>query len=439
MNHFEYKNGEMHVEGVAVRELAERVGTPLYLYSSATLERHFQVFSQALWSKEALQSPKGEAPLIAYATKANSNLAVLQTLAEQGAGADTVSEGEIRKALMAGVAPEKIVFSGVGKTNDEMAFALKTGIYQINVESRPELERLSHVAGSLGLVAPIVIRINPGVGAGGHSKITTGGAKDKFGVSAAEAIALYGQAASDPNIAPMGIACHIGSQISDLTPMQAAFSKMKGWVQELRANGLSVERLDLGGGLGVPYFNQPEPPSPADFAQMVALTVGNLGVRYTFEPGRLIAANAGILVSRVIHVHERADSGQKFLVVDAAMNDLIRPAMYDAYHDIRPVCEPKDTKKGTYDVVGPVCETGDTFTRGRDLPVMKAGDLMAFMSAGAYGAVMGSEYNSRPLAPEVLVRDDKWAVVRPRPSYEDMMNQEVLPDWFRPRNMRASA
>lgn len=439
MNHFDYRDGELQVEGVSVRELAERVGTPLYIYSSATLERHFQVFSQALWSQAALQSPKGEAPLIAYATKANSNIAVLQTLAEQGAGADTVSEGEIRKALMAGIPASKIVFSGVGKTNDEMAFALKAGIYQINVESRPELERLSHVAGSLGLTAPIVIRINPGVGAGGHAKITTGGAKDKFGVSAEAAIALYAYAASDPNIAPMGIACHIGSQISDLAPMQAAFSKMKGWVQDLRANGLSVERLDLGGGLGVPYFNQPAPPEPGDFAQMVALTVGNLGVRYTFEPGRLIAANAGILVSKVIHVHERADSGQKFLVVDAAMNDLMRPALYDAYHDIRPVCAPKTEARGTYDVVGPVCETGDTFTRDRDLPVMKAGELVAFMSAGAYGAVMGSEYNSRPLAPEVLVRDDKWAVVRPRPSYEDMMNQEVLPDWFRPHALRASA
>lgn len=438
MNHFDIRDGEMHAEGVSVRELAERVGTPLYVYSSATFERHFQVFSQALWAQDALQSPKNEAPLIAYATKANSNLAVLQTLAEQGAGADTVSEGEIRKALTAGIPPERIVFSGVGKTDEEMAFALKTGIYQLNVESKPELERLSHVAASLGVVAPIVIRINPGVGAGGHAKITTGGAKDKFGVSAREAIALYAQAAADPNIAPMGIACHIGSQITDLAPMQAAFSKMKGWVQELRAGGLSVERLDLGGGLGVPYFNMPEPPSPEDFAQMVALTVGNLGVRYTFEPGRLIAANAGILVSRVIHIHEREDSGQKFLVVDAAMNDLIRPAMYDAYHDIRPVTAGQTNETATYDVVGPVCETGDTFTRGRDMPALKAGDLVAFMSAGAYGAVMGSEYNSRPLAPEVLVRDTNWAVVRPRPAYEEMMNREVLPEWLRPHRVRAA-
>lgn len=434
MNHFEYKDGELHAEGVRLSELANRIGTPFYVYSSATLERHFQVFSQALWGQEALKSPKGEAPLIAYAAKANSNLAVLQTLAEQGAGADTVSEGEIRKALMAGIPADKIVFSGVGKTDEEMAFALKTGIYQLNVESKPELERLSHVAGSLGLVAPLVIRVNPGVGAGGHAKITTGGAKDKFGVSAEEAIALYAQAASDPNLAPLGIACHIGSQISDLVPMQEAFSRMKGWVQELRAAGLSVERLDLGGGLGVPYFNQTEPPPPADFAEMVALTVGNLGLRYTFEPGRLISANAGIMISKVIHIHERESSGQKFLVVDAAMNDLMRPALYDAYHDIRPVVAPADPLKATYDVVGPICETGDTFTRGRTLPVARAGDLVAFMSAGAYGAVMANEYNSRPLIPEVLVREDKWAVIRPRPSYEEMMNREVLPEWLKPHS-----
>lgn len=438
MNHFETKNGEMYCEGVSVTEIASDVGTPFYCYSSATLERHFTVFSEALASQPALRSPKNEAPLVAYATKANSNLAVLSTLASLGSGADTVSEGEIRKALKAGIPADKIVFSGVGKTDDEMAFALKTGIHQINVESRIEMERLARVAQSLNVIAPVVIRINPGVGAGGHAKITTGGARDKFGVSADEALKLYAEAASQRFVAPLGIACHIGSQITDLAPLQAAFSKMRGWVEQLRAEGLSVERLDLGGGLGVPYFNQKEPPSPQDFAQMTALTVGDLGVRYAFEPGRLIAANAGILVSRVIHINERAENGQTFLVLDAAMNDLLRPALYDAYHDIRPVVAGRNDTVN-YDVVGPVCETGDTFTRGRDLPRLKAGDLVAFMTAGAYGAVMGSEYNSRPLAPEVLVRDADWAIVRPRPTYEDMMARESVPGWFRPEPKRATA
>ncbi len=438
MNHFETKNGEMYCEGVSVTELAREVGTPFYCYSSATLERHFTVFSEALASQPALRGPRNEAPLVAYATKANSNLAVLSTLAALGSGADTVSEGEIRKALKAGVPADKIVFSGVGKTDDEMAFALKTGIHQINVESRVEMERLAKVAQALNVIAPVVIRINPGVGAGGHAKITTGGARDKFGVSADEALKLYAEAASQRFIAPLGIACHIGSQITDLAPLQAAFAKMKGWVEQLRAEGLSVERLDLGGGLGVPYFNQKEPPSVHDFAQMVALTAGDLGLRYAFEPGRLIAANAGILVSRVVHINERTENDQNFLVLDAAMNDLLRPALYDAYHDIRPVVSGHNDTV-TYDVVGPVCETGDTFTRGRDLPRLKAGDLVAFMTAGAYGAVMGSEYNSRPLAPEVLVRDGDWAIVRPRPTYDEMMAREAVPAWFRPEPKRAIA
>jgi diaminopimelate decarboxylase len=432
MNHFDYRDGDLHCEGVSLADIARDVGTPVYVYSSATLERHYAVFAGALDAQPALKSPKDESPLVAYAMKANSNLAVLATLAAQGCGADTVSEGEIRKALKAGIPAHKIVFSGVGKTDAEMAFALKAGIYQLNVESAPELERLAKVAASLDMVAPIVIRINPGVGSGGHAKITTGGARDKFGVSAEEALRIYAEAAAQRHIAPMGIACHIGSQITDLTPMQSAFSRMKGWVEDLRASGLSVERLDLGGGLGVPYFNQKEPPNPQDFAEMVALTVGNLGVRYTFEPGRLIAANAGVLLSRVIHIHERADSGQKFMVLDAAMNDLLRPALYDAYHDIRPVTVPETDATDVYDVVGPVCETGDTFSRDRALPRQEAGDLIAFMTAGAYGAVMGSEYNTRPLAPEVLVRDADWSVVRARPSYEQMMADEAVPAWFAP-------
>ena len=439
MNHFDYADGQLSCEQVPLRDIADAVGTPLYVYSSATLERHYSVFAAALGAQPALISPRGEAPLIAYAMKANSNLGVLRTLGLMGCGADTVSEGEIRKALKAGIPASRIVFSGVGKTDAEMAFALKAGIYQLNVESRPELDRLAAVAASLNMIAPFVIRINPGVGAGGHAKITTGGAKDKFGISAQEALTLYAEASAHRHLAPMGIACHIGSQITDLAPLQSAFSMMRGWVEQLRANGLSVERLDLGGGLGVPYFNQKEPAGIADYAEMAALSVGHLGLRYTFEPGRLIAANAGVLVSRVVHVHERSDSGQKFLVLDAAMNDLLRPALYDAFHDIRPVALPADDATATYDVVGPVCETGDTFTRGRELPVLKAGDLVAFMTAGAYGAVMGSEYNSRPLAPEVLVRDADWAVVRPRPSYDEMMAREPLPDWLRPGPRVASA
>lgn len=432
MNHFDVRSSEMHCEDVPLSEIAESAGTPVYVYSSATLERHYDVFSAAVAAQPALRGPKDEAPLVAFAVKTNSNLAVLSTLAARGCGADTVSEGEIRKALKAGIPADKIIFSGVGKTDAEMAFAMKAGIFQINVESPPEMERLGRVAASLDMIAPVVIRINPGVGAGGHAKITTGGARDKFGVSANEALRLYAEAAADRHLAPLGIACHIGSQITDLEPMHAAFARMKGWALDLRAAGLSVERLDLGGGLGVPYFNQKEPPSPSDYAAMVALSAGNLGVRYTFEPGRVIAANAGVLVSRVIHVHERSDSAQKFLVLDAAMNDLIRPALYDAWHDIRPVAVCEGGAE-TYDVVGPVCETGDTFARGREMPRLKAGDLVAFMSAGAYGAVMGSEYNSRPLAPEVLVRDGDWAVVRPRPSYEDMLAAEAVPAWLQPQ------
>ena len=440
MNHFDYRDGELYCEQVPLRAIAEAAGTPVYVYSSATLERHYDVFAGALSALPALTGPKGEAPLIAYAMKANSNLGVLATLAARGCGADTVSEGEIRKALRAGIPASRIVFSGVGKTDAEMAFALKAGIYQINVESRAEMERLGAVAAGLDRVAGIVIRINPGVGAGGHAKITTGGARDKFGVSADTAFSLYAEAAAHPNLAPLGLACHIGSQITSLEPLHEAFSRMKAWVGALRANGLSAERLDLGGGLGVPYFNQPSPPSPADYAGMAALAAGHLGVRYIFEPGRLIAANAGVLVARVVHVNARLESGQSFLVLDAGMNDLLRPALYDAWHDIRPVAETApDAAVATYDVVGPICETGDTFARARDLPRLRAGDLVAFMTAGAYGAVMASEYNSRPLAPEVLVRDAGWAMVRPRPSYDEMMARETIPDGLAPQRKAALA
>jgi diaminopimelate decarboxylase len=422
MNHFEPKDGELHCEGVSLARIADEVGTPVYVYSTATLERHYTVLRDALLAEGLVD------PLIAYAVKANPNLAVIRTLAKLGAGADTVSEGEIRRALAAGVPGERIVFSGVGKTEAEIVFAIKNGVSEINVESEPEMELISRVAQGLGARATIAIRVNPDVEGGGHAKISTGKAENKFGVSFAEAERLYAKASNDAGLRPVGVACHIGSQISELTPFEQAFAKMRGLVERLRAEGMNVERLDLGGGLGVPYFNQPEPASPADYAAMVARATRGLGVQLAFEPGRVIVANAGVLVAQVLHIHERPE-GRRFAVLDAAMNDLLRPAMYDAFHDIRPV-HAKDGGRETYDVVGPVCETGDTFTRERELQRLKRGDLVAFMTAGAYGAAMASEYNSRLLVPEVLVSGDRYAVVRPRPTYEDMLERERPAPWL---------
>lgn len=427
MNHFEVRDGEMFCEDVPLSQIANEVGTPVYVYSSATLERHFRVLQSAL-VEAGLRDEDGGAPLIAYAVKANPNLSVLATLARLGAGADTVSEGEIRRALAAGVPPSRIVFSGVGKQEGEIAFALKAGISEINVESEPEMQLVARLAGEIGLPARIAIRVNPDVAAGGHAKITTGGADSKFGVSFSEAERLYTAAAAEPRLHPVGLTCHIGSQITALEPMEAAFRRMRELVERLRARGLKVERLDLGGGLGVPYFNQPEPPSPVAYARMVAGVLQGLRIGLAFEPGRMIAANAGVLLTRVLHIHERPE-GRRFVVLDAAMNDLIRPAMYDAYHDIRAV-KPRPGAPIIADVVGPVCETGDTFSRDRKLPPLDADDLLAFMSAGAYGASMASEYNSRLLAPEVLVRGRDWAVVRPRPSYEDMLAREPRAAWL---------
>jgi diaminopimelate decarboxylase len=423
MNHFELLGGELACEQVPLARIAETVGTPVYVYSSATLERHYTVLRDAL-----VGAGLGD-PLIAFAVKANSNIAVLATLAKLGAGADVVSEGEVRRALAAGVPPERIVFSGVGKTEAEVEFALQAGVAEINVESEPELHLVNTVAQRLGTRAAVAIRVNPDVEAGGHAKIATGKAENKFGVSMSEAERLYANASNMAGVRPVGVACHIGSQITDMAPYEAAFRKMRKLVERLRGEGMSVERLDLGGGLGVPYFNQPTPPSPADYAATIATTMGGLkDIQFAFEPGRMIAANAGVLVARVLHVNTRPE-GRRFLVLDAAMNDLLRPAMYDAYHDIRAV-KPREGEPLSYDVVGPICETGDTFTRDRKLPPLAAGDLVAFMSAGAYGAAMSSEYNSRLLAPEVLVRGAEFAVVRPRPTYEDMLARERPAPWL---------
>jgi diaminopimelate decarboxylase len=423
MNHFELREGELFCEDVALASIAQAVGTPVYVYSSATLERHYTVLRDALVAAGVAD------PLIAYAVKANSNVAVLKTLAKLGAGADVVSEGEIRRALAAGVPPSRIVFSGVGKTEAEVEFALATGVAEINLESEPELHLVNAVAQRMGVRAAVAIRVNPDVEAGGHAKISTGKAENKFGVSLSEAERLYANASNMAGVRPVGVACHIGSQITDMAPYEAAFGKRRQLVARLRAEGLSVERLDLGGGLGVPYFNQPTPPSPDDYAATIAKSMAGLkDIQFAFEPGRMIVANAGVLLARVLHVNARPE-GRRFLVLDAAMNDLLRPAMYEAYHDIRPV-RPRDGEPVVYDVVGPICETGDTFTRDRSLPPLEAGDLVAFMSAGAYGAAMSSEYNSRLLAPEVLVKGADFAVVRPRPTYDDMLAREAPAPWL---------
>lgn len=424
MHHFDLKNGALHAEDVSLELIADEVGTPAYVYSTATLKRHYGLLRAAA---DAHREALGEA-LIAFAVKANSNLSVLATLARLGSGADTVSEGEIRRALAAGVPAERIIFSGVGKTDMEMAFATGVGVRQINVESGAELDRLIAVAQAMDSRPAVAIRVNPNVGAGGHAKITTGGKGDKFGVPADEAMRLYARASASPHVTPVGLACHIGSQIVDLAPLEAAFQVLRRMTLDLRAQGHAVTRLDLGGGLGVPYSGGSTPPSPADYVAMAAGVLQGLEVEAAFEPGRLLAANAGVLLSRVIQVNERSD-GRRFLVLDAAMNDLMRPALYDAFHDIKAV-EPLGGEDQAYDVVGPVCETGDTFARDRRLPPLEADDLVVFTGAGAYGAVMASEYNSRPLIPEVLVDGERWAVIRPRPTYEDMLDREPFAHWL---------
>lgn len=397
------------------------MGTPFYCYSAATLTRHFKLFEEAL-------SPMPH--LICFAVKSNSNLAVLKLLGDLGAGMDVVSIGEYLRARAAGVPGERIVFSGVGKTRDEMRMALEGGIRQFNVESEPELEALSQVASAMGAEAPITLRVNPDVDAKTHEKISTGRKEDKFGVPISRAREIYARAAALPGIRVIGVDMHIGSQLTELEPFEAAYLKMADLVRDLRAEGHTIERLDLGGGLGIPYTRSNDaPPLPLDYGAMVKRVLGDLDCEIEIEPGRLISGNAGILVTEVIYRKQAEE--REFLIVDAAMNDLIRPAMYSAHHDIEPVVQADPgAPMLPVDIVGPICESGDTFAKQRALPMMGAGDLIAFRSAGAYGAVMSSEYNSRPMIPEVLVSGDHFAVIRPRPTYEEMLGRDSIPEWL---------
>ncbi len=419
MNHFEDREGEFFCEDVRLAAIAEAVGTPAYVYSSATLAHHYQVFKSAFSPRQVL---------IAFAVKANANIAVLATLARAGAGADTVSQGEIERALAAGVPPERIIFSGVGKSEAELAFAVNAGLHQINIESPAELDLLSRITARLSVAANIAVRVNPDIEAGGHDKISTGRRDSKFGVSPATALSLYAQAARHAHLTPKGLAVHIGSQIKNLEALERAFSRLRKMAETLRGQGLAIERLDLGGGLAVPYFDEPDPPGPNDYAAMVKRVFDDFDIALAFEPGRMIAANAGVLLARVIRVQERET--RPIIVLDVGMNDLIRPAIYEAYHDIRPL-KLTSGEPRAYDVVGPICETGDTFTRNRMLAPLAAGDLVAFMTAGAYGATMASTYNARALVPEVLVRGDKFEIVRRRWTIQEQLALEAVPAWLK--------
>lgn len=421
MDHFLYKNGALYAEDVAIADIAAAVGTPFYVYSTATLLRHFTLFDEALANMDHL---------VCYAMKAASNQAILKTLAQAGAGMDVVSGGEYARAKAAGVSGDKIVFSGVGKTADEIRMALSGGIRQFNVESEPEMEVLNRVAGELGTIAPITIRVNPDVDAKTHAKIATGKSENKFGIPIARAREVYAMAGAMAHLDVIGIDVHIGSQLTDLAPFEQAYLKVAELTEQLRADGHDIRRLDLGGGLGIPYARTNEaPPLPTDYGKLIERTVGHLGCEIEIEPGRLIAGNAGLMVSEVIYV--KSGEGRDFLIIDGAMNDLIRPAMYEAYHDIIPVIEPAPgTEQAPIDIVGPVCESGDTFAKQRMMPPVEAGALVAFRSAGAYGAVMSSEYNTRPLIPEVLVHGDQYAVIRARPTFDEMINRDTIPQWL---------
>lgn len=421
MHHFSYRGGVLHAEGVSLARIAGEIGTPFYCYSTATLERHYRVLSEAF---------QGTDHLICFAVKANSNQAVLRTMARLGAGMDVVSEGELRRARAAGVPADRIIFAGVGKTREELAFAVSEGVLGFNVESEPELEALSEAAAQQGKTARIAIRVNPDVDARTHAKISTGKSENKFGIPFLDAPRLYAQAARLPGIRISGIHMHIGSQITDLMPFRDAFRLMRELVIDLRREGHELEHLDIGGGLGVPYRGTNDvPPHPDEYAATVRAALGDLGLKLILEPGRMIAGNAGVLVSRVIY--SKRGAAKTFAIVDAAMNDLIRPTLYEAHHDIWPVREAKlALERQIQDVVGPVCETGDYLALDRSLPPLEQGDLIAFMTAGAYGAVMSSTYNSRLLAPEVLVRGDRYAVVRPRPTYDELIELDKVPNWL---------
>jgi len=421
MRHFDYRDGALFAEDVDICALAARVGTPFYCYSTATIERHYRVFRDAFAGLDVM---------VCYAMKANSNQAIIRTLARCGAGMDIVSEGELRRAVAAGVPAGRITFSGVGKTRDEMALALRLGIACFNVESEPELQVLSDVARETGTTADIALRVNPDVDARTHAKISTGKSENKFGVPISRARAIYAHAASLPGIHVSGVDMHIGSQVTDLAPFENAFLLLAELVADLRADGHAIDHVDLGGGLGIPYRPGEDPDSyhPDRYADVVRRTVGHLGCRFVFEPGRLIVGNAGILVTRVIYRKRGED--RTFLIVDAAMNDLIRPTLYDAHHEILPVRRDADAAMERADVVGPVCETGDYLALDRELPASEPGDLLAIMSAGAYGAVQAGTYNSRLLIPEVLVKGADAAVVRARPSYDDLIGLDTIPAWL---------
>jgi len=421
MNHFDYRGGVLHAEAVNLSELAKAVGTPFYCYSTATLERHYRVFTEAF---------AGEKVLVCYAMKANSNQSVLRTLAKLGAGADVVSGGELKRALAAGIPPTKILFSGVGKTEAELRAALASDILCINVESEPELDLLSRLAAETGRTARISIRVNPDVDAGTHAKISTGKSENKFGIPLGSARAVYARAAKLPGIEVTGTDVHIGSQITDLSRLETAFRILADLVQTLRGDGHNISHVDFGGGLGIPYYRDREAPPPPDaYAAMVKRVSHNLGCTLMFEPGRMIVGNAGILVARVIYV--KHGDAKNFVIIDAAMNDLIRPTLYEAHHDILPVAQPAPgTREMLADVVGPVCETGDYLALDRKLPEPKAGDLLAIMTAGAYGAVQSGTYNTRPLVPEVLVKDDQYAVVRPRIEVDELIAMDRPAPWL---------
>ncbi len=421
MDHFLYRDGALFAEDVPISEIAAAVGTPFYVYSMATLLRHFKLFDDAL---------EGTDHLVCYAMKAASNQAILKTLAQAGAGMDVVSGGEYLRAKAAGVPGDKIVFSGVGKTADEIRAALIGGIRQFNVESEPEMQVINAVALELGKVAPITVRVNPDVDAKTHAKIATGKSENKFGIPISRASEVYALAAALPGLEVIGIDVHIGSQLTELEPFELAYTKVAELTQKLRSEGHNIQRLDLGGGLGIPYARSNEaPPLPVEYGALIKKTLGHLGCEIEIEPGRLIAGNAGLMVSKVIYV--KSGEGRDFLILDGAMNDLIRPAMYEAYHDIVAVREPAvGAEQQPYDIVGPVCESGDTFAKQRNMPPLAPGDLVAFRSAGAYGAVMSSEYNTRPLIPEVLVHGDQFAVIRERPSFDEIINRDTIPSWL---------